>query len=271
MHNLERWCIALRHSPWLARADWLWNRVRPSYNSALAFFGSNGLVRNINGTDPILVLPQCRGVTETYELEVWTRLMEQVLPGDIVADVGAFIGLYTIALAKRVGSSGRVVAFEPDPENFTSLKAHIELNGISDRVELIQAAVGGQDGALPCRGGKGCESHVSDQNGTQSVRCVRLDTVFADRPLDILKIDVEGYEEEVLKGAIKLLKDTRRTLRAIYIEVHPYAWAALGTSSESLIGLLREGGYRVFNLEMRPIKWIDNYGAIIALANETVR
>src|SRR5438128_9459358 len=114
--------------------------------------------------------------------------MACVQPGDTIVDVGAFIGLYTIALAKRVGPSGKVVAFEPDPDNFTALKAHVELNNVSDRVELIQAAVGTQDGATSFETGKASESHISavPANGTQMVRCVRLDTVFVNRHVDIL-------------------------------------------------------------------------------------
>ena len=105
MHVLERWSIALRHSSWLDRADWLWDCVRPQYEKLMVLFGQNGLERIVNDTDPILVLPRFRRVTEAYEPKVWKHLMAQVQPGDVIADVGAFIGLYTIALAKRVGQS----------------------------------------------------------------------------------------------------------------------------------------------------------------------
>ncbi|MEM2045746.1 MAG: hypothetical protein QXO20_06155 [Candidatus Bathyarchaeia archaeon] len=59
----------------------------------MARLGRNGLERIINGTDRILILPKFRGVGETYEPEVWSHLMAQARPGDIVADVGAHIGL----------------------------------------------------------------------------------------------------------------------------------------------------------------------------------
>ena len=270
MHVLERWGIAFRHNPWLNRADWLWDLVRPSYEKMVALFGQNGLERIINGTDRILVLPRFRGVTETYEPEVWKHLMAQVQPGDIVADVGAFIGLYTIALAKRVGPSGKVVAFEPDPENFAALKAHVELNRVADRVELIQAAVGAQDGALPFEVGRGCESRISHvlANGTQPARCVRLDSAFAGRRLNMLKIDVEGYEEKVLKGAINLLQNGRRSPRVIYIEVHPYAWSAVRTSSESLLSLLARCNYQTLQLDGQPAKQIEAWGEIVAHRND---
>lgn len=90
MHILEQWCIAFRHSPGLQQVDSLWNRARPIYEKIVALCGQHGLERIINGTDRILVLPQFRGVTETYEPEVWNHLMAQVQPGDIVVDVGAW-------------------------------------------------------------------------------------------------------------------------------------------------------------------------------------
>lgn len=181
--------------------------MRPHYDRAVTLFGKNGLERIINGTDRILVLPQFRGVVETYEQKIWNLLMAQIHPGDVAVDVGAFVGLYTIALAKRVGPSGRVVSFEPDRENFMALKAHVELNSVSAWVELIQAAVAAQDGTVAFQAGGGSESHMSyvPLNGVQMVRCVCLDAMFADRQLNILKIDVEGYEEEVLHGAINPL------------------------------------------------------------------
>jgi FkbM family methyltransferase len=266
MHIVERCCIAFRHSPWLDQMAWLWDRLRPLYERAVALFGRNGLSRTINGTDRILISPRFRGVTETYETEVWNHLMAQVQPGNLVVDIGAFIGFYTIALAKRVGSSGKVIAFEPDPINFATLKTHVELNRVSDRVELIQAAVGDEDGFVPFQTGRASESHISQVpgNDTQMIRCVRLDTIFPNRKLDILKIDVEGYEEEVLKGALNLLQDNRRSPRAIYIEVHPYAWPGIGASSESLIALLISCNYQVVTLDGKRVEHIERYGEILA-------
>jgi FkbM family methyltransferase len=209
-------------------------------------------------------------MTEEYEPDFWSHLIAQVQFGDIVADVGAFIGLYTIALAKRVGPSGKVVAFEPDPENFTTLQKHVDLNNVSDRVELIQAGVCAQDGAVPFESGMGSGSHISfvkATNSTQMVRCVRLDTIFANSNVDILKIDVEGYEEGVLQGGINLLSDGKRSPRVIYIEVHPYSWKAVGTSSESLLNLLGRCNYRVYCLDGQSVKQIKSWSKIVAYKN----
>ena len=57
-----------------------------------------------------------------------------------------FIGLYAVAFAQRVGAAGRVLAFEPDPTNFAALRAHVELNALGSRVQLVPAAVGQSEG-----------------------------------------------------------------------------------------------------------------------------
>lgn len=261
MNITERLSMTIRHTPGLARVHWLWNLIRPIYNQYLCLIGHKGLKRVINGTDPMLIAPKARGVTEHYEPEFWQEMMSQVRPGDMVADVGAFIGLYTIALAKRVGETGRVTAFEPSPENYQLLKDHVTLNGVSSWVEPINAAVGLQDGTIPFEL-QGIESHIST-NSTQNIRCVCLDTVFANQRLDILKIDVEGYEEYVLRGATSLLNHPTHAPRIIYIEVHPYAWKVFGVSSESLLSLLNHH-YQVFDLEGATVSHISEYGDIIA-------
>jgi FkbM family methyltransferase len=263
MNVFERWCKSIRHLPWLDRHDWVWNRVRPFYDRVIEILSPNGLRRNINGTDCVLVLPKCRWVQEVYEPEVWRHLMGQVKPGDIVADVGAYIGLYTIAVGKRIGPKGRVVAFEPNPENFHFLKEHVRLNGLADRVELFQAAVGSSDGSI-CLKWRGSESYVQLQGDGQPVPAVCLDTLFANRRLDVLKVDVEGYEEEVLRGAVDLLRDERRGPRLIVIEVHPYAWGPVGTTGKSLLGLLESCRYSVTDLDGKPVNRLASYGHILA-------
>src|SRR6266404_3630214 len=145
MHVAERMASALRHSRWLEQAGWVWVAVRPIYNASVSVVGRNGLVRVMNGTDRILVLPRCRGVKEEYEPEVWRRLISEFQPGDTFVDVGTYIGLYTIAAAQRVGPQGRVVALEPNPENYAVTEAHVKLNGLENRVELLQFAAGARD------------------------------------------------------------------------------------------------------------------------------
>jgi FkbM family methyltransferase len=256
----------VRHAPVLERADWLWDRGRPAYDRLVTRLARSGLERAINGTDRLLLLPRFRQMAEAYEPEVWHQLMRQVRPGDVFADVGAFIGFYSIAVARLVGDSGRVFAFEPDPQSFAWLDRHVELNRLTERIELVQAAVGARCGMVGFEAGKSSESRLSNSpaDATQQVECVTLDSVFADRRLDILKIDVEGFEEDVLNGGINLLRDKQRSPRVIYLEAHPYAWPSVGTTSQSLIGLLAECGYTVQTIDGAPLKEIRTWGEILA-------
>jgi len=265
MHSLEAICIKLRHNRLLGQANWLWDRVRVPYNHLVDRYGVAGLPRVINGSDPILVLPRFRGVTESYEPDVWHHLMKEVRTGDCIADVGAYIGLYSVALALRVGPSGSVTAFEPDADNFAALEGHCRLNQVHERTTLINAAVSNIDGSVGFESNKGAESHISLSGSVGShTQSVRLDSIFAGRKLDLLKVDVEGFEETALMGASQLLQDPLRRPRRIFVEVHPYAWRATGASSETLIGLLRQYDYEVTDIDGASISEVSTYGEIIA-------
>jgi len=266
MHSLERLCINLRHTSLLDQSDWLWNHLRSPYEMMVAWCERSGLERVVNGTDRLRVIPRFRSVAEVYEPDVWKHMMAQLRSGDNVADVGAYIGLYATALAKRVGESGRVIAFEPDAHNFSALEAHCKLNGLLERVTLVQAAVGDKDGFIPFEARGDSQSCVSSVPGRQNnaVRCVRLDSVCGNGRLDILKIDVEGYEEPVLRGGARLLHDLDRKPRLIYIEVHPYAWSPMGVTSGSLLDLLASYHYEVSDLRGQPVHEIKAYGEIVA-------
>jgi FkbM family methyltransferase len=264
---IERTCISIRHSQRLARADWLWNAARPFYDSVVNTVACSGLDRVINGTDRILISPKYRNIGELYEPEVWKHLMSNVRPGDVIADVGAHIGLYTIALAKRLNVKGHIVAFEPDEDNFQDMTAHIALNGLEGTAHPVRAAVGTVDGEIGFTCDQDTQNRILPQqtpNG-RTVPAIRLDSFFDRQRVDILKVDVEGFEEEVLKGGLQLLSDSERAPRLIYLEVHPYNWELCGTTSESLLRHLHESGYDVETPDGTPCTKISSYGEVIAL------
>jgi len=269
MNVIEQVSIKLRHSPALSEAGWLWDLVRPVYDRSIAFMGRKGLERNINGTDRMLLQPKFRSLTEVWEPETWALLRSEVRPGDSVADIGCYIGMYAIALARYVGPSGRVYAFEPNGKNCNETRSHLKLNQVDERVELVRAAVGDRDGNVFFNGSAGIQGHISLTADDESslVPCMRLDTFLAGRSLDVLKIDVEGYEEFVLHGASALLSSSERKPRAIFIEVHPYAWPELGCTSDSLMALLGQYDYRIVDLNGLPVRTIDRYGEIVAYRN----
>jgi FkbM family methyltransferase len=266
MKPVEKLFTRARHWPLLERADWLWDRLRPIYQRVIAHFGRKGLERIINVTDRILVVPEARGVTEQYEPDVWGTLMAEVRPGDTFVDVGAFIGLYAVAVGLRLQGSGKVIAFEPDIRNFSLLREHARINGLEKHVELHQTGVSDHDGQSPFMASGSSEARLvlSDKDDSTMIEVTKLDTVFKQRPIDILKIDVEGYEEQVLRGAANLLRKPELKPRTIFIEVHPYAWRTERNGSVSLLGFLNDNGYRVETLEGNQVVAIERYGEIVA-------
>jgi len=266
MKTFEKVSVWIRHLPLLEHAEWLWDPVRPIYHRAVSHFGRNGLERVINGSDRILVSPRVRGCSEEYEPHVWRAIMGELRAGDIFVDVGAFIGLYTIAVGLRLRGSGRVVAFEPDDRNFSLLQEHVKLNGLERAVELHQAAVSDKDGKSHFVANGSSESHLvsSGWKDTTIIDVVTLDSVFRGKRIDVLKIDVEGYERTVLSGADNVLRTPGLRPRAVFVEVHPYAWQSPRTEGASLLRLLNGAGYRVETLDGVPISSIQHYGEIVA-------
>jgi FkbM family methyltransferase len=270
---LERASIAIRHAPALERADWLWDRVRPAYDRVIATVArTRGVERVINGTDRFRLSAKSRGfIAEEYEPAVWNRVMRLVQAGDHVAEVGASMGLYALAFAGRVGAAGRVTAFEPDPESASALEANISANGWQERVTVVRAAVGESSGQVRFAAARGLESRIEMRpevrDGVIAVPMVTLDDALAGRRIDLIKIDVEGFEQQVLEGARKILADKNRRPRAILVEVHPFAWPENGTTSAGILGLLGAMGFRVEDMHGATISSIDEYGHVIAIAN----
>jgi FkbM family methyltransferase len=148
----------------------------------------------------------------TYESSKARAFSDAVHQGDVVFDLGANAGYYTLIAARKVGPTGRVVAFEPVAENAASIRRHIDLN-LLDNVEVIEAAV--TDGASPtvtfARGENSSVGMVSTR-GELTVPAVTIDAVARDgRAPSIMKIDIEGAEAEALAGS-KLTLGARPTL-----------------------------------------------------------
>jgi FkbM family methyltransferase len=264
MRTLERFAVSIRRHPLVSGFDGVWRVVRPLYRLALRT-RSKGLERNINGTDVIRVLPELYNLPEVYEPEVWSHIMSDVGAGDRVADVGAYVGLYTLAIAKRVGPGGAVHAFEADPATADVLRRQCVMNGVASVVRIHPFAITDFDGRVSFASGMASESHIiSSRQHEGETEAHRLDSLLPDSVIDIMKIDVEGFEVSVIRGAGALLSDPQRRPRILYIEVHPSMWPEIGTSSEDLLDALRSAGYRASHLDGSPVSRIEEYGEICA-------
>ncbi len=195
----------------------------------------------VRGGERIRVDVACRGFVWFGEDEFWDALMQEIQPGDSFADVGANIGVYTIAAARR---GAQVTSYEPNPDTAALLRRNLELNGITDRVTVHEQAVAASDGTLPfvAEGTLNWGARV-DAAGDLRVQSTTLTGAF-----DLVKIDVEGYELEVLAGAAPLLADRESRPRAIFLELHPERLAA-DVPRTALPDLL--AGYRLTPLGVR--------------------
>lgn len=269
MFFLEKCARTIRRLPVLRKINLLWNLITPAYEYTLKAIYGNALRRLINNTDVVYV-PHClRHFTDTYETDFWKVAMNEARPGDTIADVGAFFGFYTFAFTKRVGEAGKVVAFEPDPRNLAFLRNIVKRYKINLKPLIVGSAVGQEKGTSEFDA-QGASTSGIILNGipkgkSVEVECVSLDEFFADEKLDIIKIDVEGYEEKVLLGARNILRRKNGYPRAIFIEVHPYAWNNYGTTDKAILSLLWDAGYRALNINGEKVSAIKDYGNIIAM------
>jgi len=262
LENWGRYLIALPALQFLKKLDWL----RALYGTLLTWVYPNGIEWNINGTDPMYLSARIRAIAEEQEPEAWTVIMDELKPGDTFADIGANIGLYSIAVAKRLNNTGRVISFEPDTKNYSLLKENLRLNNLHNQVIACLSAVGSSMKNVPMETGQGPFSKVRSSEFAYDTYCTILDKTLKSRRLDILKIDVEGFEKEVLFGAQQLLADKNRGPRLIYLELHPWAWNTTRKEvyCSELADLLTDHGYSLFTVDQTPLGTLIGQDAVFA-------
>jgi FkbM family methyltransferase len=174
--------------------------------------------------------------------------------GMTVLDIGAHHGYYTLLASRKVGSEGRVVAFEPSPRERRRLNLHLRLNGCRN-VETEDCALGETEGTaqlhLVLGNESGCNSlrepAVTEQTELVPVRIERLDRVLQERRIgqvDFIKLDVEGAELSVLKGATELLH--RRPRPVIVAEVQDIRTNPWGYAAKEIVRYLYNFDYQWF-------------------------
>lgn len=144
----------------------------------------------------------------TYELEHQKILSDLLREGDVFYDVGAHVGFFSLLASHLVGSSGAVYAFEPLLRNATFLKKHIELNQISNIV-VIEAAIADYDGEALFEESESSSMGKISPKGKSRITATSLDSLIAGgaiSPPTVIKIDVEGVQDIVLKGSRGILE-----------------------------------------------------------------
>lgn len=174
--------------------------------------------------DPRYEVPYATG---DYEELLLGSLASRLKPGDVLYDVGAHVGFVSLIAARRVGSAGKIYAFEADADNSRRLLEHRELNSLA-QIELVSAAVWSECTKLvfrkaPDSSGRNMGSVAAiagreRAHDTILVEALTLDDFVREhRPPTVVKVDVEGAEEEVLVGAEGVLRTSRP---ALICEIH---------------------------------------------------
>ena len=189
-----------------------------------------------------------------YDHTVSEALWRLTAPGACCVDVGAHVGYTASLLAHRSGGQGRVHAVEPHPHLHAALRANASRIRQVDAapVTVHPVALSSRTGTAPLK----WNSDFAENRGTASledaaashqtaVPCQRLDELFPEASIDVLKIDVEGHEDAVLAGAARALAD-RRIQHVVY-ENHAGASASCHMT-------LQEAGHTVFQLGWRPFR-----------------
>lgn len=190
---------------------------------------------------------------EDTELAFVKRLLR---PGMTALDIGAHHGLYTLLASKCVGRQGRVIALEPSPREFRRLERHVRLNRCSN-VQLEPCALGEESGEADLFQVDGFRDWgnslrppaVPERTRTVRVTVRNLDSFLAARGIqqvDFMKLDVEGAELAVLKGAEKLLCTEPRP--AILAEIQDVRTRPWGYAAREIVQLLVQRNYRWFAL-----------------------
>jgi FkbM family methyltransferase len=166
-----------------------------------------------------------------------------VKPGMTVLDIGANIGFYTVLLARLVGSKGRVFSFEPDPENFRHL---VSCTRNYPQVVTEQCAVGSKSGTITLYHSRFMNVdhrtyQCNDDRIPVQVQCITIDEYIPkDLTIDFIKLDVQGYEYNVLLGAQERVR--RSPTIALLVEYWPYGLATAGIRPNDLLNFLEQTG-----------------------------
>lgn len=183
-----------------------------------------------------------------------TKVIRKVVKkGDTVLDIGAHIGYFSLVMASLVESKGKVYAFEPSRENLSLLKKNIIRNGFKN-VALISNAVGNYQGNAKLYHSKtsSADHSLSERNGKQGyeiVKVISIDNYFKNYKgkIDFIKIDVQGYEGQVILGALKLIKKNPHI--KIISEFWPRGLKMSGLDPKKYLNLITSLGFKIYNLD----------------------
>lgn len=208
-----------------------------------------------------------KGVREELQTEIWKKMIR---PEMNILECGANLGYYALMEAAIVGNKGRVYAIEPIPENFRILKKNIKLNNYSNIIKAYNLAISDQEGNSKIAVTKNSNfatmllekdimsKWMSKKLKQQTKKIIKIKTVRMDnflknkRDIDLIRMDIEGYEIKVIKGLISAIEKSRKPIK-LFIELHPSVLKEDKMISKFVKDLL--------NLNLKPLYLVSTDGA----------
>ena len=243
----------VRHA-WFPDVDTRHSRLAAAYHRFVHDAGRLEQIETTSGFRMILDEPDSLKLSVSREFEPGeTRFFKETLrPGQVVLDVGANIGYFTLLFAQQVGPHGHVYALEPEPRNFELLQRNIALNGFSN-VTAMRRAAWHEPSTLMLylneenRGDHRAYPSEESRIGV-SIDAGPLDDLLADlpRPIDVVKIDIQGAEYNAVRGMRELL--TRNRDVQVLTEFWPGGLRRCGSDPASYLSLFRELGFDFYTV-----------------------
>lgn len=199
-----------------------------------------------------------RGIYEPFETET---VQKEIKEGDIVLDIGANIGYYTLIFAKIVGENGKIFAFEPDPTNFLLLKKNVEINGYKNVILIEKAVFNKTEKARLYLSDNTAIDHriynpiyKNENRKSINVEAICIDNYFENYAgkIDFIKMDIQGAEASAFQGMSNLLK--KNDAIKIITEFFPNGLKAAGTSSEEYLKLLTDSDFKLYDINEQEKK-----------------
>jgi len=177
-----------------------------------------------------------------------------------VIDIGANIGITTVAIARKIGEGGKLYSFEPVPEYFDTLRKNLSSNRL-ENVKVYELAVTDQVGTLNFYQ-KGFSSGIIFEEGAEKIEAstTTVDRFLSEEKIeriDLIHMDCEGSELLVLKGARESL---RKNKVRIFCEIHHDSLKRLGQSVQHIVRYLQELGYEVHSVSLDDLSMGSDFG-----------
>lgn len=191
-------------------------------------------------------------VYEPFEIDIAKK---EIHKGDTVLELGAYIGYHTLIFAKLVGDNGKVIAFEPEPNNFELLKRNVEVNNYKNII-LVQKAVSNKTGKIKIylsKKNKG-DHRIFDSRDNRDfteIDAIRLDEYFKNNKnkINFIWMSIQGAEFDAIQGMSDILRESKNV--KIVSEFTPHLLEKFGRKSEEYLRTLQDYGFKIQHLDRK--------------------